>query len=185
MISPSGITLDARKVAAITDWPIPTRLKVVQSFIGFANFYRRFINGFSSLVQPLILLTRKDTPFIWTSATQNSFDALKAAFLTTPMLVHPDRTRPFQVEADASDFAIGAVLSQLNDDGTLHPVSFYSRKLTTPEINYPVYDKELATIISAFTEWRPYLAEAQHRIQVLTDHKNLIYFTTSHTLNWT
>ena len=80
------------------------------------------------------------------------------------MLVHPDRTRPFQVEADASDFAIGAVLSQLNDDGTLHPVAFYSRKFTTPEINYPVYDKELATIISAFTEWRPYLVGAQHRI---------------------
>mgnify|MGYP000532974220 FL=1 len=183
VISPSGITMDARKVAAITDWPVPTRLKEVQSFLGFANFYRRFINGFSSLVQPLIILTRKDTPFLWTSAAQRAFDALKAAFLTAPVLVHPDPTRPFQVETDASDFAIGVVLSQPDDEGTLRPVAFYSRKFTAPEINYPVYDKELAAIISAFTEWRPYLAGAQHRIQVLTDHKNLIYFTTSRTLN--
>ena len=183
MISPSGITMDARKVVAITDWPVPTQLKEVQSFLGFANFYRRFINGFSSLVQPLIILTRKDTPFLWTSAAQRAFDALKAAFLTALVLVHPDPTRPFQVETDASDFAIGVVLSQPDDEGTLRPVAFYSRKFTAPEINYPVYDKELATIISAFTEWRPYLAGAQHRIQVLTDHKNLIYFTTSRTLN--
>ena len=139
--------------------------------------------GFYALVQPLILLARKDTPFIWTSAAQNSFNALKAAFLTAPVLVHPNPTRPFQVETDASDFSIGVVLSQPNDDGTLHPVAFYSRKFTTSEINYPVYDKELAAIITAFTEWRPYLAGAQHHIQVLTDHKNLIYFTTSHTLN--
>ena len=99
------------------------------------------------------------------------------------MLVHPDPTRPFQVETDAAVFAIGVVLSQPDNEGTLHLVAFYSRKFTAPEINYPVYDKELATIISAFTEWRPYLVGAQHRIQVLTDHKNLIYFTTSRTLN--
>jgi hypothetical protein len=183
MISPTGITMDKRKVAAITDWPLPTRLKEVQSFLGFANFYRRFIEGFSSLVQPLIQLTRKDTPFVWTPAAHNAFNALKAAFLSAPLLVHPDPTRPFQVETDASDFAIGAVLSQPDDNGTLHPVAFYSRKFTAPEINYPVYDKELAAIISAFAEWRPYLAGAQHRIQVVTDHKNLIHFTTTRTLN--
>ena len=86
MISPSGIIMHTCKVAAITNWPITTRLKEVQSFLGFANFYRRFINGFSSLVQPLILLTRKDAPFIWSSTTQSSFDALKEAFLTAQCL---------------------------------------------------------------------------------------------------
>ena len=108
--------MDKRKVAAITDWPVPTRLKEVQSFHGFANFYRRFINGFSCIVQPLIILIRKDTPFLWKSAAQSAFDALQAAFLTTLVLVHPDPTRPFQVETDASDFAIGAVLSQPDDE---------------------------------------------------------------------
>ena len=149
---------------AITDWAHPTRLKEVQSFLSFANFYRRFIDGFSSLVQPLIQLTRKDTPFLWTPVAHNVFHALKVAFLSTPVLVHPDPTCPFQVETDASNFSIGAVLSQPDDDGTLHPVTFYSRKFTTPEINYPIYEKELAVIISAFAEWRPYLVGDQHHI---------------------
>ena len=73
------------------------------------------------------------------------------------MLVHPNPTRPFQVETDATDFSISAVLSQHDDDGTLHSVAFYSRKFTTVEINYPFYNKEPAAIISAFVEWRPYL----------------------------
>ena len=183
VISPPGITMDPRKVATIHDWPIPTRLKEVQSFLGFANFYRRFIDRFSTIVQPLISLTRKDVPFVWTAATQHAFDALKQAFMSAPVLVHPDPAKPFQVETDASDFALGAILSQLDDDGTLHPVAYYSRKFSASEINYPVYDKELAAIISAFAEWRPYLAGAQHRIQVVTDHKNLLYFASSRTLN--
>ena len=95
MISPTGITMDERKVAAITDWPLPIQLKEVQLFLGFANFYSRFIDGFSSLVQPLIQLTRKDTPFLWTPATHNAFNALKVAFLSVPVLVHPDPTRSF------------------------------------------------------------------------------------------
>ena len=88
------------------------------------------------------------------------------------------------VQTDASNFAIGAILSQSNNDGILHPIAFYSRKFTPPEINYPIYDKELSAIISAFEEWRPYLAGAQHRVQVVTDHKNLVYFTTTRILNW-
>jgi hypothetical protein len=87
------------------------------------------------------------------------------------------------VETDVSDFALGAILSQFGIDGLLHLVVFYSRKLTSAEINYQVYDKELLAIIMAFKQWRPYLAGAQHRIQVLTDHKNLLYFTTTRTLN--
>jgi hypothetical protein len=87
------------------------------------------------------------------------------------------------METDASNFALGAILSQFGIDGLLHPVAFYSRKLTSAEINYQVYDKELLAIITAFEQWRPYLAGAQHRVQVLTDHKNLLYFTTTRTLN--
>jgi hypothetical protein len=87
------------------------------------------------------------------------------------------------VETDASDFALGAILSQFGIDGLLHPVTFYSWKLTSAEINYQVYDKELLAIITAFEQWRLYLAGAQHRVQVLTDHKNLLYFTTTRTLN--
>ncbi len=87
------------------------------------------------------------------------------------------------MQTDASDFALRAILSQFGIDGLLHPVAYYSRKLTSVEINYQVCDKELMAIITAFEQWRPYLAGAQHRIQVLTDHKNLLYFTTTRTLN--
>ncbi len=87
------------------------------------------------------------------------------------------------METDASDFALGAILSQFGIDGLLHPVAFYSWKLTSVEINYQVYDKELLAIITAFEQWRSYLAGPQHRVQVLTDHKNLLYFTTTRTLN--
>jgi hypothetical protein len=78
---------------------------------------------------------------------------------------------------------LGAILSQFGIDGLLHPVAFYSRKLTSAEINYQVYDKDLLVIITAFEQWRPYLARAQHRVQVLTDHKNFLYFTTTRALS--
>ena len=183
VISPNGIMMDTKKVRTVQEWATPTRMKEVQSFLGFANFYRRFIKGFSTIAAPLVALTRKDTSFQWTTATQHAFETLKEAFTSAPVLLHPDPTKPFQVETDASDFAIGAILSQPDTEGILHPVAYYSRKFTTPEINYPIYDKELGAIIAAFEEWRPYLAGAQHRIKVVTDHKNLLYFSTTRTLN--
>jgi hypothetical protein len=105
------------------------------------------------------------------------------AFTFAPILIHPGPTKPFTVETDVSDFTLGAILSQSGIDGLLHLVVFYSRKLTSAEINYQVYDKELLVIITAFEQWRPYLAEVEHRIQVLTNHKNFLYFTTTRTLN--
>jgi hypothetical protein len=114
---------------------------------------------------------------------QAAFDTLKMAFIFTPILIHPDPTKLFIVETNASDFALRAILSQFGIDGLLHPVAFYSWKLITAEINYQVYDKELLAIITAFEQWRPYLAGVQHRVQVLIEHKNLLYFTTTRTLN--
>jgi len=113
---------------------------------------------------------------------QAAFDTLKMAFTSAPILIHPDPAKPFIVETNALDFALGAILFQFGIDGLLHSVAFYSRKLTSAEINYQVYDKELLAIITAFEQWRLYLARAQHQIQVLTYHKNLLYFTTTRTL---
>ena len=120
---------------------------------------------------------------MWTSATQRAFDALKKAFISALVLVHPNPTKPFQVETDASEFALEAILSQLDDNGTLHLVAYYSRKFRASEINYLGYDKELATIIFSFAVWQPYLAGARHCIQVVIDHKNLMYFSSNRTLN--
>ena len=103
--------MDTRKVKTIQEWVVPTRVRDVQSFLGFANFYRRFIKGFSVIAQPLIALTRKDATFEWTTTAQKAYDLLKQAFTMAPVLLHPDPTKPFQVETDASDFAIGAILS--------------------------------------------------------------------------
>ena len=130
-------------------------------------------------------LTHKTSkPFIWNSYAQKSFDHLKKAFTSAPILVHVDPSCPFIIETDASDFALGAILSQYQDDQLLHPVAFYSRKFSPAEINYDVYDKELLAIITAFERWHRYLHGAQHQITVLCDHWNLQYFTTTQVLNW-
>jgi hypothetical protein len=183
VISLDGIFMDKSKVETIQCWATPSSVKDVQRFLGFANFYCRFIKGYSKITTPLTTLTCKDKPFSWNPTAQAAFDTLKMTFTSAPILIHPDPAKPFIVETDASDFALGAILSQFGIDGLLHPVAFYSRKLTSAEINYQVYDKELMAIITAFEQWRPYLAGAQHRVQVLTDHKNLLYFTTTRTLN--
>ena len=135
----------------------------MQSFLGFAIFYRHFIKGFSTLAQPFITLTHKVTAFLWSSAAQNAFDSLKHAFIIASVLLHADPTKPFLVETDAFDFAIGAILSQVDDTNLMHPVA--------SEINYHIYDKELDVIIATFEEWRPSLAGTQHRVQVVIDQK--------------
>jgi hypothetical protein len=95
----------------------------VQSFLGFPNFYQRFIKGFSVIAQTLIDLTRKDTTFEWTIAAQTTFYLLKQAFMTAPVLLHPYPTKPFHVEMDASDFVIAAILSQQSEVRMLHPLT--------------------------------------------------------------
>jgi hypothetical protein len=183
VISPDGIFMDKSKVETIQCWATPSLVKDVQRFLGFANFYRRFIKGYSKITTLLTTLTYIDKPFLWNPMAQIAFDILKMAFTFATILIHPNPAKPFIVETDAFDFALGAIISQFGIDGLLHPVVFYSRKLTSAEINYQVYDKELLAIITTFKQWRPYLAGVQHRVQVLTDHKNLFYFTTTRTLN--
>jgi hypothetical protein len=131
-----GIFMDKSKVETIQCWATPSSVKDVQRFLGFANFYHRFIKGYSKITPPLIALTCKDKPFSWNPTAQAAFDTLKMAFTSTWVLIHPDPVKPFIVETNASDFALGAILSQFGIDGLLHPVAFYSRKLTSAEINY-------------------------------------------------
>ncbi len=150
VISPDGIFMDKSKVETIPCWAIPSLVKDVQCFLGFAYFYRRFIKGYSKITTPLTTLTSKDKPLSWNPTTQATFDTLKMAFTSAPILIHPDVAKPFIVETEALDFALGAILSQFGIDGLLHRVVFYSRKLTSAEINYQVYNKELLAIIMAF-----------------------------------
>ena len=183
-VSQQGINMNKHKIDAVMQWPTPSTVRELQSFLGFANFYRRFIHQYSATITALTQLLKKDNPFDWTSSCQEAFDTLKKRFTTAPILVHANPAEPYIVEADASDFAIGAVLSQRTpSDKKVHPVAFYSRKLTAAERNYEIYDKELLAIKEAFAEWRHYLAGANHQIRVYSDHKNLEYFLASRQLN--
>ncbi|KAH0608774.1 uncharacterized protein H6S33_001002 [Morchella sextelata] len=147
IIEPNGIKMDPRKVETVKNWTVPKTVKDVQAFLGFANFYRRFIRGFSELASPLTRLTRKDISFEWMPEAQTALDTLKKAFTTAPILTHFDPEKEITVETDASDYVSAGVLSQYDDNGTLRPVAYFSKKHSPAECNYEIYDKELLAII--------------------------------------
>ena len=121
--------------------------------------------------------------FHWGMDEELAFEELKTRFQQAPILAIFDPNKPIIVETDASDFAIGACLSQLGTDGKLHPIAFYSRKMSPAEENYDIHDKELLAIVAVFQEWRVYLEGPKHTVTVYTDHKNLTYFITTKQLN--
>lgn len=183
IISDKGVGMDPDKVAAVTSWEPPETLKDLQRFVGFSNFYRRFIKGFSKIALPLTsrMSREKWRPFD-TEATK-AFEDLKSAFVSAPVLSYYRPDRSTVVEVDASDWAAGGVLSQYNDEGVLHPVAYFSAKHSPAECNYEIYDKELLAIVKAFEEWRPELQGLEDPVEVLTDHKSLEHFTTTKLLN--
>lgn len=165
------------KIRTILEWPAPRKVKDIQSFLGFANFYRRFILFYSDITIPLTRLTRKDTPWVWSDKCQQAFDTLKKAFMFAPALTQWVPDVLVIVETDASDYALEAILSICLEDG-VHPVAFYSQTFTPPELNYDVHDKELLAIFEAFRTWRHYLEGTPSPVDVITGHKNLEYFST-------
>ncbi|RAL59855.1 hypothetical protein DID88_000484 [Monilinia fructigena] len=183
IITTNGIQMDPEKVTAITSWEQPLSVKDLQRFLGFANFYRRFIKDFSKICRPLNDLLRKDIGWIWDASHRDAFATLKDAFITAPVLAYFDHNKRTVLETDASDWASGGVLSQYDSDGLLRPVAYFSAKHSAAECNYEIYDKELLAIIKSMEEWRPELQGSQQEFEILTDHKNLEYFTTTKALN--
>ena len=176
--------MSSDKVEAVLKWKNPESLTEVQSFLGFANFYRRFIQDYSRVARPLTELTKKTGgKWAWNPEAEAAFKELKKRFTTAPILAHFDAQRAVIIETDTSDFAIGAVLSQCDEEGRLHPVAFHSRKFTPAEINYEIHDKELLAVVDAFKHWRRYCEGAVHQIQVFSDDQNLEYFTNTKVLN--
>ncbi len=180
IIDHSGIHMDEGKVEAIRNWPVPSTIKELQRFLGFSNFYRRFIHNYSSITCPLTnLLKYKPKSLSWSPAATEAFETLKKAFTRALLLIHPDPNRPFIVEVDA-----GAVLSQQQGTPTkLHPCAFFSRKLSPVERNDDIGNRELLAIKLALEEWRHWLEGSQHLFIVLTDHKNLQYLRDAKRLN--
>jgi len=150
VLSPAGLTMSDAKVKTIQEWPEPKKVKDIQSFLGFANFYRRFIFNYSDIVIPLTRLTRKDTPWNFDENCRNAFNTLKKAFTSTSILTHWVPDAQLVVETDASDYALAAILSIVTKDNEVHPVAFHSRTFSAPELNYDVHDKELLAIFEAF-----------------------------------
>ncbi len=170
------IWMDPVKVAGVGRWKSPKNLTELQGFTGFINFYCPFIKGFSHEARPLNKLTKKDMPWEWTPERQRAFEKLKMLVCNEPILLMPNLQNPFELEVDASSFAIGATLSQQDEWQRWHPVAFYSETLSEAERNYDVYDRELLAIVKSLRHWRVYLAGAPHQIIIHTDHANLLYW---------
>ena len=183
IISADRISMDPVKIEGISAWPTPTNLKEVQLFLGFGNFYRRFIQDFAMIARPLNNLTKKNIPFEWSDACHNTFTLLKHSFTSSPVLIYPNHKRPFKLETDTSDFASGAILSQEVPGDGWHPITYLSKSFNTAERNYDIFDKELLAIIHALDHWRVYLEGARWPFEIWSDHKNLLYFSTSRTLS--
>jgi len=144
---------------------------------------RKFINEYSRVVAPLTALLKKDVAFQWSPEAQKAFQTLKEAFTTASILRHFDRTRPAILEGDTSNEALGGTVSQYDDDGVLHPCAFHSREFTPPERNYEIYDKEMLAIVECMDVWRHFFEGADHKLKVLTDHKNLVWFIKTKSYN--
>jgi hypothetical protein len=175
MVSEKGIKVDPRKVKIVQEWPVPKNVSEVRSFLGLANYFRRFVHAYSTIARPLHALTAKDASWQWTSECQSAFQLLKDKLTAAPVLAAPDFSKPFEVVADASDFTLGAILLQ---EG--RPVAFESRKLTPAECNYITGEKELLAVMHALNIWRCYLDGS--KFTIFSDHEPLSYLRTKATL---
>ena len=170
-VSGKGISADPIKVSAVRDFPRPKDLKQVRSFLGLASYYRRFIPLFSRVASPLHALTRKDAPFEWSTACEEAFSELKSLLTRAPILAFPDFSRDFHLETDASGLGLGAVLSQVQSDGTTRPLAYASRTLQAHERNYGSTEMEALGVVWAVRHFRQYLYG--HSCHVYTDHEAL------------
>lgn len=166
VVSTEGIKVVSNKIAVVQNWPRPTSATKIQSFLGFAGYYHGFVEGFSSIAAPFARLTLKGAPFRWLDECELSFQKLKTALTTTPVLMLPTGSGSYKVYCDVSRIGLGAVLMQ---DGRV--IAYASRQSKVHEKNYPVHDLELAAIVYALKIWRHYLYVIS--CEVFMDHRSL------------
>jgi hypothetical protein len=157
IVGTNGIEVDPEKVEVVRSWQAPTTVKGVQSFLGFCNFYRRFIRDYGRIAKPLTRLTKKNTPFLFDQACHKAFKELKTRLTTAPILSHYNPQQRSMLELDASDGVVAGVFSQLNPDQHWHPIAYFSKTMAPAECNYEIHDKEMLAIIRALEQWRPEL----------------------------
>src|SRR5258707_14762549 len=180
ILSPEGLCMDPAKVSMIQSWPEPHNIHEVQSFLGFANLYQHFISHYAEFTQPLTNLCQKNTPWQFGESESTAFHHLKTAFHSAPVLYHWAPDLPMTVETDASDYAIAGILSVTTLDLEICPITFHSQSLHNAERNYDTHDKELLVVFDCYKAWHHYLEGSGNPIDTVMDHKNLEYFTLSH-----
>jgi len=147
IIGPNRIEIEEEKVEGVLSWPVPKTVKDIRKFLGLANYYKRFIKDFARVARPMNVLTRKDKKWQWGDEQQKVFDELKKVFMTKLVLAAPDLDKEFRVEANASNYATGGVLSMKYSDKKWRPVAFISKSLSDTEQNYEIHDKEMLAVV--------------------------------------
>ncbi|GJP33625.1 hypothetical protein CLOM_g18142 [Closterium sp. NIES-68] len=180
MVSAQGVHVNPKKIEAVRTWKTPENVKELQQFLGFANYYNRFVPQYAKIAAPLANLLKKNTPYKWEPKHQEAVEQLKQALTSAPVLILPDPERDYVIEADTSDQAMGAVLMQDQGNG-LQPIAYLSKKLHGAKLNYLIHDKEALAIVIAFKAWRCYLKG--RRTTVYTDHCSLKYLKTQPNLS--
>ncbi|MES9880089.1 MAG: reverse transcriptase domain-containing protein [Sedimenticola sp.] len=172
IVSEDGVSTDPTKIDVVQQWPTPRSVHDVRSFLGLCSYYRRFVKGFATIAKPLHRLTEKQTPFSWTDECQSSFDTLKQALTTSPVLCYPSIRENFILDTDASGVGIGAVLSQVND-GCEKVVAYYSKALTKAQRNFCITRKELLAVVEAVKHFHHYIYGVPTLVR--TDHGALTW----------
>ena len=173
-IEPGLIKPGKGRLEAIQAWPVPKNKKQVQKFLGLMNYYRRFIRDFAKVARPLHNLTGKEE-FIWGPDQQTAFENLKERFSGEEILHMPIDEGKFVLEVDASNYATGAILSQIQEDKKCM-IDTDSKQMGPAERNYPIYDKEMLAVICALQKWRHLLLGAKEPFEIQSDHQNLTYY---------
>ncbi len=177
------IKMNSSKIDIIVNWLILINVKDVQSFLDFANFYRRFIYDYSRIAISLIHLIRKDVFFVWFQKCQIAFNILKKVFTFKIILRHYNSDHKIVIEIDASNYVFEDILSQYDENEILHSVAYFSKKHNSVKCNYEIYDKELMIIVRAFEKWRSELEDSIYSVEMIIDHKNLEYFMSTKQLS--
>jgi hypothetical protein len=175
LVSERGIEVDRAKIKVIEQLPPPVNIKEIQSFLGHCSFYHQFIKDFSHIARPLTNLLAKDVPFEFDDTRLKSFNILKEALISAPIIQPLDWSLPFEIMCDASDYVVGAVLGQTKDRKH-HAIAYASKTLIGAQLNYATTIKELIVVIFAIDKFRSYLVGA--KVIVYTDHAALKYLLT-------
>jgi len=173
MVGKDGIKPDPKKIEKVKDFSRPTTVTKIRSFLGLASYYRKFIKNFSQIAKPMNQLVKKDEPFEWTEKQEESFEKLKQALITVPILRHPDFNKIFYLMTDGSAKGFGAVLAQIDDDGKEYAIAYVSHSISGTKKNYSPTELELNAAVWAMNKFHYYLG--YKKFILLTDHIALQY----------